>query len=358
MLLYAAPFNEWMRMAADLTTHESEPRIAPRSARRSHTARGGRALADRGPDASESDGEARGERLARALGWFSIGLGLAEVVAPRGVARLIGARDDETTRNLLRTMGLREIAAGVGILSQRRPTTWMWGRVAGDALDLALLGAAMKSDDAQRTRLVSASAAVLGVTALDVYASTRLGRGADGQTAAEKDRAIHLKTAVTVNKPVEEVYRFWRDFDNLPRFMHHLEAVRITGPRTSHWKAKAPIGMTVEWDAEIVEDTPNESIEWRSLEGADVENSGSVRFRPAPGDRGTEIILEMTFYAPGGVIGAKLGRIFDEVPRTQMKNDLRRFKQVLELGEVVHSDDSIIKGPNPARPVAEATSSS
>jgi uncharacterized membrane protein len=344
-------------MAADLTTHETEPRIAPRSARRSQAPRGSRALADRGGNSSDVDGDARGQRLARALGWFSIGLGLAEVVAPRGVARLIGASDDDTTRNLLRTMGLREIAAGVGILSQRQPTTWMWSRVAGDALDLALLGAAMKSDDASRTRLLSASAAVLGVTALDIYAGTQLRRSEDGESAEETDRAIHLKTAVTVNKPVEEVYRFWRDFNNLPRFMHHLEAVRITGPRTSHWKAKAPIGMTVEWDAEIIEDTPNESIVWRSLEGADVDNSGAVRFKPAPGDRGTEIILEMNFRPPGGVIGAKLGKIFDAVPRTQMKNDLRRFKQVLELGEVIHSDDSIIKGPTPARPATEALSS-
>lgn len=347
-------------MAADLTTHESEPRIepriAPRSARRSHSRRG-RAPGDRGRDTPESD-DAHGERLARALGWFSIGLGLAEVVAPRGVARLIGADDDETTRNLLRTMGLREIAAGVGILSQRRPTTWVWGRVAGDALDLALLGTAMTSENAQRTRLLSASAAVLGVTALDVYAGTQLRRGADGEETEETDRAIHVKTAVTVNKPVEDVYRFWRDFNNLPRFMHHLEAVRITGPRTSRWKAKAPIGMTVEWDAEIIEDTPNESIVWRSLEGADVENSGAVRFKPAPGDRGTEIILEMDFRPPGGVVGAKLGKIFDTIPRTQMTNDLRRFKQVLELGEVIHSDDSIIKGPNPARPAAARVSTS
>ena len=340
-------------MAADLTTHESEPRIAPRSARRSQSGRGGRALARRGRHASEPNGDARGERLARALGWLSIGVGLAEVVAPRGVARLIGADDDGMTRNLLRTMGLREIAAGVGILSQRRPTTWIWGRVAGDALDLALLGAAMESDNAQRTRLLSASAAVLGVTALDVYCGTQLRRGADGEGTDETDRAIHLRTAVTVNKPVEDVYEFWRDFKNLPRFMHHLEAVRITGPRTSHWKAKAPIGMTVEWDAEIIEDTPNDSIVWRSLEGADIENSGSVRFKPAPGGRGTEIILEMDFHPPGGVIGAKLGKLFDAVPRTQMGNDLRRFKQMLELGEVVHSDDSIIKGPNPARPAEE-----
>jgi uncharacterized membrane protein len=115
--------------------------------------------------------------------------------------------------------------------------------------------------------------------------------------------------------------------------------------------------MTVEWDAEIIEDTPNESIVWRSLEGADVDNSGAVRFKPAPGDRGTEIVLEMNFRPPGGAIGAKLGRLFDTVPRTQMGNDLRRFKQVMELGEVVHSDDSIIKGPNPARPATEALSS-
>ena len=340
-------------MATDLTTHEREPRIAPRSARRSQSGRGRRPLAARGRRAPEPDGEVRGERLARALGWFSIGLGVAEVVAPSGVARLVGVDDDDTTRNLLRTMGMRELAAGVGILSQRRPTRWMWGRVAGDALDLALLGAAMKSENAQRARVLSASAAVLGVTVLDVYCGTQLRRGADGEARDETDRAIHLRTAVTVNKPVEEVYQFWRDLKNLPRFMHHLEAVRITGPRTSHWKAKAPIGMTVEWDAEIIGDTPNESIVWRSLEGADVENSGSVRFKPAPGDRGTEILLEMDFHPPGGVIGAKLGKLFDAVPRTQMGNDLRRLKQVLELGEVVHSDDSIIKGPNPARPAKE-----
>jgi uncharacterized membrane protein len=132
--------------------------------------------------------------------------------------------------------------------------------------------------------------------------------------------------------------------------MNHLEAVGITGERTSHWKAKAPVGMTVGWDADIIEDRPNELIVWQSLEKADVENSGSVRFSPAPGNRGTEIILEMRFHPPGGVVGAKLAKIFDEVPKTQMRNDLRRFKQVMETGEVVHSDDSIEPGPNAAQP--------
>jgi uncharacterized membrane protein len=198
--------------------------------------------------------------------------------------------------------------------------------------------------------VVAATAAVLGVTALDVYCGTQLGQTMDGETGEASSNTIEVKTALTVGRSPEEVYRFWRDFDNLPRFMNHLEAVRITGERTSHWKAKAPVGMTVEWDAEIIEDRPNELIVWQSLERADVENSGTVRFSPAPGGRGTEINLEMRFHPPGGVVGAKLAKIFDEVPKTQMRNDLRRFKQVMETGEVVHSDDSIEPGPNPARP--------
>jgi uncharacterized membrane protein len=293
---------------------------------------------------------AQGERLARALGWFSIGLGLAEVLAPQSVARLTGIENDESNRRLLRGMGLREITSGLGILSQRKTAGWVWSRVAGDALDLALLGSALRSENAQKGRVVAATAAVLGVTALDVYCGTQLGETTDGETGEASSNTIEIKTALTVGRSPEEVYRFWRDFDNLPRFMNHLEAVRITGERTSHWKAKAPVGMTVEWDAEIIEDRPNELIVWQSLERADVENSGSVRFAPAPGDRGTEIILEMRFHPPGGVVGAKLAKIFDEVPKTQMHNDLRRFKQVLETGEVVHSDDSIEPGPNPARP--------
>jgi uncharacterized membrane protein len=290
------------------------------------------------------------ERLARALGWFSIGLGLAEVLAPQSVARLAGIENDESNRRVLRGMGLREITSGLGILSQRKPSGWVWSRVAGDALDLALLGSALRSENAQKGRVVAATAAVLGVTALDVYCGTQLGQARDGETADAPSNTIEIRTALTVGRSPEEVYRFWRDFDNLPRFMNHLEAVRITGERTSHWKAKAPIGMTVEWDAEIIEDRPNELIVWQSLERADVENSGSVRFSPAPGNRGTEISLEMRFHPPGGVVGAKLVKIFDEVPKTQMRNDLRRFKQVMETGEVVHSDDSIERGPNPAQP--------
>jgi uncharacterized membrane protein len=338
-------------MDSYLTTDDANPKAAARSSRaQTRPALRGRTRVERADDRTSRADDGQGQGLARALGWFSIGLGLAEVVAPHGVARLIGIEADEGNRRLLRSMGMREIASGLGILSQRKPTPWVWSRVAGDALDLALLGSAMRSENAQKSRVVAATAAVLGVTALDVYCGTRLqqsGEVADGAT----DNTIDIKTALTVGRSPEEVYRFWRDFDNLPRFMNHLEAVRITGERTSHWRAKAPIGMTVEWDAEIIEDRPNELIVWQSLERADVENSGSVRFAPAPGNRGTEIVLEMHFHPPGGVIGAKLAKIFDEVPKTQMRNDLRRFKQVMETGEVVHSDDSIEPGPNPARPL-------
>lgn len=338
-------------MDSYLTTDDANPRVAARTSRREQTrpTRRGRTRIERADERPHQADDRPSERLARALGWFSIGIGLAEVVAPHSVARVVGLEEDETNRRILRGMGMREIASGIGILSQRRPTPWVWSRVAGDALDLALLGSALRSDTAQRGRVVAATAAVLGVTALDVYCGTRL-QQADGETDDATDNTIEIRTALTVRRSPEEVYRFWRAFDNLPRFMNHLEAVRITGERTSHWKAKAPVGMTVEWDAEIIEDRPNELIVWQSLENADIENSGSVRFTPAPGDRGTEIMLEMRFHPPGGSLGARFAKMFDEVPKRQMRNDLRRFKQVLETGEVVHSDDSIEPGPNAARP--------
>lgn len=341
-------------MDSYLTTDDANPRVAARTSRRAQARPGlrGRASVEHADRGLEPTDERQGERLARALGWLRIGVGLAEVVAPQSVARLVGLEDDDANRRVLRGMGMREIASGIGILSQRRPSAWVWGRVAGDAIDLALLGSALRSEKSQKGRVVAAAAAILGVTALDVYCGTRLQHSAD-HTDGATDNTVEIKTALTVGRSPEEVYRFWRDFDNLPRFMNHLEAVRITGERTSHWRAKAPVGMTVEWDAEIIEDRPNELIVWQSLENADIENSGSVRFTPAPGGRGTEIMLEMRFHPPAGPLGARFARMFDEIPKMQMRNDLRRFKQVLETGQVVHSDDSIEPGPNAARPPRE-----
>lgn len=148
------------------------------------------------------------------------------------------------------------------------------------------------------------------------------------------------RTALTINRPPEAVYRHWRNFSNLPQFMYHLESVETTGEKQSHWKAKAPAGTTVEWDAEIVEDIPDRLIAWRSLDGATVPNSGSVRFTPAPKGQGTEVLVELEYSPPGGGLGVVVAKLFGEEPTQQMKDDLRRFKQVLETGEVLRSDGS------------------
>jgi uncharacterized membrane protein len=297
------------------------------------------------------------ERMARLLGWFSIGLGLSQLVAPRGVTRMVGMEDTEGNHKTMRAFGLREFASGVGILSRPGAAGWLWGRVAGDAMDLAVLGRALNSDRSDRNRVAAATAAVVGVTLLDYLTGRQLGES-DGEShrAAAGQRGVHVSQAVTVNRPAEEVYRFWRDFGNLPRFMEHLESVEVIDERRSHWKAAAPAGSTVEWDAEIVEDVPNERIAWRSVQDADVENRGTVRFLPAPGGRGTEIHVDLRYEPPGGRLGALVAKLFGEEPSQQVNGDLRRLKQVLETGEVVHSDASIHTGMHPARPSDETRS--
>lgn len=151
---------------------------------------------------------------------------------------------------------------------------------------------------------------------------------------------MRATTSVTIRRSGEDLYRFWRDVQKLPSFMYHLESVRVDGDRRSHWTAKAPAGRTVEWDAEIVEDRPGELIAWRSLGGADVGNTGSVRFRPAPGDRGTEVSVGIEYSPPGGALGAVVAKLLGEEPEQQIKDDLRRFKQLMETGEVVRSEGS------------------
>ena len=151
----------------------------------------------------------------------------------------------------------------------------------------------------------------------------------------------HATRSVTINKQKDEVYGFWRDFENLGRFMQHLEFVEDLGSGRSHWVARAPAGTTVEWDAKLTEDIPGDRLAWQSLPGSDVYNSGSVQFRDAPGDRGTEITVRIEYEIPGGAAAAKLAKLFGEEPTQQLRDDLRRFKQVMETGEVVRSDGSL-----------------
>jgi uncharacterized membrane protein len=272
--------------------------------------------------------------LARGLGWFSVGLGLTELLAPRSLSKLIGLRANHNLR--MRLLGLRELTSGVGILTNlsagNRPSGWLWSRVAGDAMDLGLLGAAFTEPRAQTGRLALATAAVAGVTALDAICAQEMGRKHSRQTASG---AIRVRHSLSINRSPADLYAFWRDFQQLPRFMYHLESVQVTGDNRSHWVAKAPAGSRVEWEAEITEDTPNERIAWRSLAGADVMHSGAVRFERAPGERGTIVTVELEYSPPAGVVGATLAKLFGEEPEQQLKEDLRRFKQVMETGEII-----------------------
>jgi uncharacterized membrane protein len=126
----------------------------------------------------------------------------------------------------------------------------------------------------------------------------------------------------------------------------------VIDDRRSRWRAKAPAGTSVEWEAELIDDRPNELIAWRSLEGSTVDNSGFVRFERAPGGRGTVVHVELRYCPPAGALGAAVAKLFGEEPRQQLYDDLRAFKQVMELGEVVKSDASIHTGMHPAQPPA------
>ncbi len=147
------------------------------------------------------------------------------------------------------------------------------------------------------------------------------------------DSSIHVQKAIIVNKSREELYRFWRDFENLPHFMRHLESVTTSDDRRSHWVVKAPLG-SVEWDAEITEERPNELIVWRSVAYADIQHTGSVRFRDAPGGRGSEVHVTLEYKPRAGGTGAIVAKLFGEEPAQQVGEDLRRFKQVMEAGEI------------------------
>lgn len=154
-------------------------------------------------------------------------------------------------------------------------------------------------------------------------------------TARRMARAIRVSQSFTIGKSPEELYRYWRNLANLPRIMNHLESVSVIDEKRSHWVAKAPsiAGGKVEWDAEITADEPNSQIAWRSLPGADIENSGSVRFVDR-GDRGTTVTVNLEYVAPAGRMGRWVARLFGEEPQRQVREDLRSFKRIMETGEV------------------------
>lgn len=148
------------------------------------------------------------------------------------------------------------------------------------------------------------------------------------------DVGVGIQVAVTIDRSAEELYAIWRDFARLPEIMSHLEAVGVVDETRSHWVARAPAGMTVEWDAEIVKDERNSLIAWHSTDNAQIKNTGSVQFIPAPGGRGTELHVFLRYSPPAGSVGVAIARLFGEEPSQQLLADLLRFKQKLETGEI------------------------
>jgi uncharacterized membrane protein len=149
---------------------------------------------------------------------------------------------------------------------------------------------------------------------------------------------LRVERVMTIRRPADELYRYWRDFEHLPLFMKHLQSVRVMDDGRSHWVTNAPGGGTVEWDAEIVDDKENELIMWRSLEGSDIANAGSVRFEPAPADRGTEVRVSLHYEAPGGKLGSSIAKLMGEEPSHQIFEDMMRFKMLMEAGEVATTE--------------------
>jgi uncharacterized membrane protein len=289
-----------------------------------------------------NDGQQRTTRgrdiFAGGLGIFSLGLGAAAMFAPRQLANLIGVR---YRPDIFYAGAAREIVIGIGLLAQRRKAPWLWSAAAGGVMDLSLLGAATTERGADTQRIQVAAGVVSGALVASVACALLHSRDT---------RPVRVEKVVAIDRSPDELYRFWRQLENLPRFMRHLESVRQVGQNRSHWRAKGPAGTSVEWEAEIVDERPGELISWRSLPGADIENAGSVRFERAPGGRGTFVRVKMEYHPPGGFFGASVAKLLGEEPEIQVQRDLYRFKQVIETGQVTTTEGQSAARPSSTSP--------
>lgn len=184
-----------------------------------------------------------------------------------------------------------------------------------------------ESEGINSSALLIFGAALLSIGGYAAYLFAR-------REATPNERRIRVEKHVTVLRPAAELYAFWRKLENLPQVMSHLESVTETDERFSHWTAKGPAGTSVSWDAEITEDLENKVIAWRALEGSGIQNAGSVFFNELSHGRGTEIKVVLAYEPPLGKLGAVVARLMGEEPERQLQDDLRRFKQLMETGEI------------------------
>jgi uncharacterized membrane protein len=296
----------------------------------SSTSAHGQPAAD-APDAGAAGvaGGIRGDWLVRVLGALSAGTAVPQLLTPGAFGRAIGIGDGPRQGAATAVVGVREVAAAVGLLRWPSPV-WLWARVGGDVMDLTLLGLALKRpSNYDKRRTAAAIAAAVGITGVDVYAAA---------TRSPRRAEVRVSASVTVATPAIQAYDLWRRLEVLPSFMAQLDEVTMTGPATSHWRVSAPFGRTVEWDAEIIGDVAGEWLAWRSLDKAAVYSEGDVRFTPAPGRRGTEVHVTLRYSKPAARLAAAAARYFGPNPSLRLDDDLRRFKQVAETGEVVRSE--------------------
>jgi uncharacterized membrane protein len=162
-----------------------------------------------------------------------------------------------------------------------------------------------------------------------------------GVDTTVSETGVNIEKIVTINRPRQQVYDFWRNMENLPSFMQHLESVQVTSEGRSHWKARGPAGMTVEWDAETIDEVPGQRISWRSVGDTQFPNRGSVLFSDAPGDRGTEVRVSVEFTPPGGAAGRVAAKMTRMITAQQLEEDLKRLKQILETGEIARAERTL-----------------
>jgi len=271
---------------------------------------------------------------ARNLGILSLALGAGALLMPRLLSRATGL---ERRRGLLPVVGLRELTSGIGLLAARNPTPWLWSRVAGDGMDLALLaGGLLSPRNPRKLNTAVATAVVAAVTAIDARASIRSKSAAASVTGAAPDALV--TASVIVGKSARECYDFWRDPTNMTRISPLVESITVIDERTSKWCIQTPLGKRIEWESRVTAESPGQRISWRSMDGGGLYHAGVVHFEEATGRRGTLVTVSMHYRVPGGQAGRALVKLIGADPRSEVREDLRRFKRLLEAGEIPTTD--------------------
>jgi uncharacterized membrane protein len=212
----------------------------------------------------------------------------------------------------------------------------LWSRVGGDMLDLFALGSALGTPGNGRGKTALSLAAVAGVTALDVICAQQTSAERAGQGNGNQ-KPNQSEASVIINRSSDECYQYWRNVEQAPQFMAYIRSVRVTGDRHSHWVAVGPGNVRIEWDAEIVDDEPGRKISWRALPGSGVSASGTVAFEAAPANRGTIVTAQMEFDGPASAL-IPVARLIGKHPEQIAYKNLRRFKQLMEVGEVITTE--------------------